>query len=592
MSGRSVFAELKRRHVYKVGAAYAVAGWLLVQVVTQIFPVFDIPVAWVRLVVILVAIGFPIAIALSWIFDLTPEGLVRTDDAAASSDIPAQQSAQHRVERKLNYLLASLLLLAVAFFIAERFVPAMMHSQAVGSGVGDAAASAPSIAVLAFADMSEAGDQGYFADGISEELLNLLAQVPQLQVAGRTSSFSFKGKTTSIKDIGKALGVTSVLEGGVRKVGDRLRVTAQLVNVADGFQLWSQTYDRKLTDIFAVQDDIAGAVVDALRFKLLPVDRPSSVKGHVPSFETYDHFLLGRQLLVRNDPRFYPQAVEAFRQAIALDPAYAEAYAGLAMAESFTSEQMSDPTARDEAQHRAMAAANKAVELGPTLGDAFAARGYLRGTNEWDWEGASADLQKAVTLDPRDARNQLRYGYLLATLGRLPDAASALANGTLQDQFFSPAWYWLGRVRMAQGDYAGATLALNRTLAINPEYASAAASLGTVALLQGNADKAMDVFTNQKRPLGIAMAQHDLGHLEESKQVLTSYIDAHAGDNAYGIAAAYAWCNERDQAFSWLTRAIAQHDEGMQYVKYDPLLRSLRDDARYTEILRAVKLPE
>jgi tetratricopeptide (TPR) repeat protein len=226
------------------------------------------------------------------------------------------------------------------------------------------------------------------------------------------------------------------------------------------------------------------------------------------------------------------------------------------------------------------------------LGDAYAARGYLRGTNEWDWEGALADLLKAVSLDPRDARNQLRYGYLLATLGRLPSAANALTNGTLQDPLFSPAWYWLGRVRMAQGDYAGATLAWNRTLAINPEYASAASSLGIVALLQGNAAKALQVFTNQKRVLGIAMAEHDLGHFEESKQALMPFIDAHAGDSAYAIAAAYAWCNDRDQAFSWLTRAVAQHDDGMQYVKYDPLLRSLRDDARYAELLRAMKLSE
>jgi TolB-like protein len=591
MSGRSLFAELKRRHVYKVGAAYAVAGWLLVQVVTQIFPVFDIPISWVRLVVIFVAIGFPIAVALSWIFDLTPEGLVRTDDAA-TSNAPSLQSTQHRIERKLNYLLASLLLLALAYLVAERFVPAMMHSQGAGGDVSNAAASTPSIAVLAFADMSEAGDQAYFADGISEELLNLLAQVPQLHVAGRTSSFSFKGKTMSIKDIGKALEVTSVLEGGVRKAGDRLRVTAQLVNVADGFQLWSQTYDRKLTDIFAVQDDIAGAVVDALKFKLLPVDRPSSAKEHVPSFETYDHFLLGRQLLIRNDPQFYPQAVDAFRRAIALDPEYAEGYAGLAMAESFVAEDISDQTMRAEAQRSAMVAADKAVELGPALGDAYAARGYLRGTNEWDWEGALADLQKAVSLDPRDARNQLRYGYLLATLGRLPEAANALANGTLQDPLFSPAWYWLGRIKMAQGDYAGATLALNRTLAINPEYASAAWSLGTVALVRGDAGKALEIFMHLKRPLGIAMAEHDLGHLDESKQALMPFIDAHAGDSAYAIAGAYAWCNDRDQAFTWLTRAIAQHDDGMQYVKYDPLLRSLRDDARYMDLLRAVKLSE
>jgi TolB-like protein len=590
MSARSVFAELKRRHVYKVGAAYLVAGWLLVQVATQVFPIFDVPTSWVRLVVILIALGFPAALAFSWVFDLTSDGLVRTTESPPD-DTPASQSAGHRIERRLNYVLGGLLLLAVAYLLVDRFV-LRAHSSASNAQATDAPGGAPSIAVLAFADMSETGDQGYFADGISEELLNLLAQVPQLHVVGRTSSFSFKGKATSIKDIGQALNVTTVLEGGVRKAGDRLRVSAQLINVADGYQLWSQSYDRKLTDIFAVQDDIAGAVVDALKFKLLPIQRPSSGKQHVPSFETYDHFLLGRQMLLRNSPKYYQPALDAFREAIALDPAYPEAYAGLAMAESFTAETLSDASARTNAQRDAMTAANKAVELGPTLGDAYAARGYLRGTDQWDWKGALDDLQKAVSLDPADARNQLRYGYLLATLGRLPEAANALTTATLQDPLFSPAWYWLGRIRTAQGDYPGALLALNRTVAINPEYASVPASLGVVALLQGNASAAREIFVAANRPLGIAMAEHDLGHPDQAKQMLKTYIDAHGNDSPYVIASAYAWCADADQAFEWLARAIAQHDGNIQYLKYDPLLRSLRNDARYAELLKTIKLSE
>jgi tetratricopeptide (TPR) repeat protein len=384
--------------------------------------------------------------------------------------------------------------------------------------------------------------------------------------------------------------VTTVLEGGVRKAGDRLRVSAQLINVADGYQLWSQTYDRKLTDIFAVQDDIAGAVVDALKFKLLPIERPSSGKQHVPSFETYDHFLLGRQMLLRNNPKYYQQSLDAFREAIALDSEYADAYAGLAMAQSFASETMTDTNARADAQQKAMAAANKAVELGPTLGDAYAARGYLRGTQDWDWPGALSDLQKAVVLGPSDARNHLRYGYLLATLGRLPEAANALTTATLQDPQFSPAWYWLGRIRTAQGDYAGATLALNRTLAINREYSGVSAALGVVALLQGNASQAHELFTSADRPLGIAMAEHALGNDDEAQRLLTEFAGAHRDDSAYAIAAAYAWCGYTDKAFEWLQRAIARHDDDIQYVKFDPLLRSIRDDARYVELLRTLKL--
>ncbi|MEO7149429.1 MAG: hypothetical protein ABIY40_05800 [Rhodanobacteraceae bacterium] len=204
----------------------------------------------------------------------------------------------------------------------------------------------------------------------------------------------------------------------MRKSGDRLRVTAQLVNVADDYHLWSQTYDRKLTDVFAVQEDIAGAVVDALKLKLLPGQRPSTAKHHVPGFETYDHYLLGIQLLTHNDSADFGRAVETLRQAVTLDPDYAAAYAGLAMAESFAVEDSPDVADVAQGDQRAMAAAERAVALDPTLGDAYGVRGYVR-TSQWDWNGALADLVKAVTLEPGEARNQLRYGYLLAALGRL-----------------------------------------------------------------------------------------------------------------------------------------------------------------------------
>jgi len=588
MNGRSVWAELKRRHVYKVGAAYAVGGWLIVQVATQVFPIFEIPTAWVRLIVVLVALGFPIALAFSWAFDLTPEGLVRTD-ALDAAQATGPQVAAPRIERRLNYVLAALLLLALAYLLAEHFV-LQRHAASVENA--ESAAGAPSIAVLAFTDMSETRDQDYFADGISEELLNLLAQVPGLHVVGRTSSFSFKGKAMNIKDVGRALGVASVLEGGVRKAGDRLRVTARLVNVADGYELWSQRYDRKLTDIFAVQDDIAGAVVDALKFKLMPIERPASARQHVPEFETYDHFLRGRQFLERNNSKFYPDAVAAFRQAIALDGDYADAYAGLAMAVSFTSESMTDPNLRAPLQRDAMGAAMKAVELGPELGDAYAARGYLRAADEWDWRGALSDLQKAVILQPKDARNQLRYGYVLAIVGRLPDAEKALLSGTLGDPQFAPAWYWLGRIRAARGNYDGAMLAFERTLAINADYESVPRSRAVVELLRGNAAKARDIFARVDHPIGVAMAEHDLGHADVAEKMIATFVAQRPDADAYLVGAAYAWCGNHEQAFVWLDRALRQHDENIQYVKYDPLLRSLRDDSRYARIVSAMHLED
>ncbi|MEO8160068.1 MAG: protein kinase [Arenimonas sp.] len=455
-----------------------------------------------------------------------------------------------------------------------------------------AAAKAPttptdssSIAVLPFADMSQARDQGYFSDGMSEELLNLLAQVPGLHVAGRTSTLSFKGKDASVAEIGKALKVATLLEGSVRKAGDRMRVTVQLINVADGYQIWSQSYDRNQADVFAVQDDIAGAVVDALKLKLLPGLRPSSTRHHVPNFETYDKYLLGRQSLSR-DPAV---ALAAFRQAVALDPKYAAAYASLAMAESFVAEQIPDATLAGQGSRRALAAAEQAVALDPELGDAYAARGYVRSTDFWDWNGALADVEKAIRLEPGDARNQLRHGYVLSTLGRLPESRSALEKGTEQDPLFLPDWYWLGRVRAAQGDYAGARLAMNRALEIEPKFKSAANYLGTLLLLQGDAAGARAVYT---QPQGIAMAEHDLGHEAASRKALAELIAMHAQDNAYGVAAVYAWTGNRDQAFAWLDRAVAQHDVSMTSLKFDPLLGAIRADPRYASLLKRLKLPE
>jgi TolB-like protein/Tfp pilus assembly protein PilF len=469
--------------------------------------------------------------------------------------------------------------------------PAARGSPATGSITAPASPSGKSIAVLPFEDMSQARDQAYFSDGIAEELLNLLAQVPGLRVAGRTSALAFKDKHATVQEIGKALNVNTVLEGGVRKAGDRMRVTVQLVNVADGFQLWSQTYDRKLTDVFAVQDDIAGSVVDALKLKLLPANRPSTAKHHVPDFATYDLYLRGRQWMLGSQAADYAKAVLAFRQAVARDPAYADAYAMLGMAESFVTEASPDATAGAPGYARAMAAAERAVALDPHLGDAYAARGYLRGTNAWDWDGALADLSKAVSLDPGAAPNQLRYGFLLATLGRLPEASAALQRSTQQDPQFTPAWYWLGRIKAAQSDYEGARVALERTLAINPDYAPASKYLGILSLLQGNAAAARDIFVRQNDLPGLALAEHDLGHSAQSRQALDQFISKHAKDSPYEIAVVYAWSGDSDHAFAWLDKAVLQH-QGAIALKYDPLLRNLRDDPRYPALLKKLGLPE
>jgi len=597
----SLFAELKRRNVIRMAGLYLVGAWLLTQVATTVLPLFDVPGWTLRALVVVLVLGFVPASICAWVFELTPQGFKRDEEVRSGESI-----APHTA-RRLDRLITVLLIVALVYFAFDKFVLAPRREAIAQQHKSEEVAEArkqggvealvqsygdKSIAVLPFADMSQARDQEYFSEGMSEELLNLLTQVPGLHVAGRQSAFSFKGKDAASAEIGKALNVSTLLQGSVRKAGDRLRVTVQLVNATDGFQIWSQTYDRQEADIFAVQDDIAGAVVDALKMKLLPGLRPSNSKHHVPSFETYDQYLLGRKALSSDAEGSTEAALKAFSAAVKSDPNYAQGFAALAMAESFIAESTSDSSATEQGHRRAMAAAEQSVALDPELGDAYGARGYVRAIDYWDWSGAMADLAKAISLDPGEARNQLRYGYLLAILGRLSEANIALDKSTQQDPLFVPAWVELGLVRAAQGDYAGARAAMNRVLTIVPGHHAATMHLGKLSLLQGDAAAARSVFAQLKSNYGLALAEHDLGNYAESKHALDQLIALHAQDSPYSIASAHAWSGYRDQAFAWLDRAVTQHDAELVAIKYDPLLRGLRDDARYTALLKKLKLPE
>lgn len=559
---RDFVAELKRRKVIRVAIAYLAVSWLILQVGSMVIPAFNIPTWTLRLLVLLVVLGLPLALVLAWLYEITPAGLVRETEAAPADDA------------------------ATGLPSDPNTAPIASMPQAI----------AASIAVLPFADMSQARDQEFFSDGLSEELINLLAKVPGLHVAGRTSSFSFKGKDAIITGVGKALNVAHVLEGSVRKFGEHLRITAQLINVADGFHLWSETYDRQLTDIFEVQDEIASAVVDALKLKLLPGQLPSSNRHHIPGPDAYTQFLLGRHYLNRGTPDGFRHAAQAYAQAVQLEPEYAMAYAGLALAQYAAAGYSDDASVITQGQQLALAAAEQAVVHDPDLADAYAARGYLRGCYRWDWAGAQSDFTRALALSPADETTYERYGRLLASLGRLPEAIAAARKPIESDPLSARAWYVLGRFQAAHGDLAAARQALNRALALAPEHAYAPLDLGLVSLLEGNPAAALAEFMRAPiepfRLAGVAIAEHDLGHAAESQQALDRLIAQHADGYAYQIAEAYAWRGEPGHAFAWLERACAQRDAGLQRLKYDPTLRTLRNDPRYRTLLGKLGLPE
>ena len=546
---RGLWAELRRRNVIRMAVAYCALAWLLLQVAALLLPAFGIP-GWVlRLLILLAALGFPFALLFAWGYAWTDAGVVRE---APSATTTAESPAAEPV--------------------------------------------AASIAVLPLVNMSSDREQDYFSDGLSEELLNLLAQVPGLHVAGRTSSFSFKGTPTTIGEIGRALNVANVLEGSVRKGGDRVRITAQLIRVRDDSHLWSQAYDRELTDIFAVQDEIAGAVVHALKPRLLPSRQPSHAGHHVPAPEAYNHFLLGRQFLNRATLEGFNRAVEEYRKAVALEPGYAAALAGLALAEAYASDNTDTVEDLQAGRARAAQAADRAVACDPHSGESHTARAVLRFAFEQDWRGGEEDFHKALEYSPGDVMTRWQYSRLLAALGRLPEALAQARVATELDPLSAQAWEIASRYQIALGDLDGAEASLRRALDISPEHGRVPVGMGLLHLLRGDAAQAYAWYGRADNDAfilsGQAMAAHLAGDAASVQRKLDELIAEGAHTSAYQIGEGFAWCGRLDEAFAWLQRAIAQRDAGTQYLGYDPALRPLHGDPRHARMLRELGLRE
>jgi len=408
--------------------------------------------------------------------------------------------------------------------------------------------SPQSVAVLPFLDLSENRDQEYFSDGLPEELLDMLAKIPGLHVIARTSSFSFKGKSDDIRTIGSALNVANILEGSVRKSGNRVRVSTQLVRADTGENLWSETYDREQQDVFEVQDEIAQSVVGALKVRLLPTEHiaPTYRTGNI---DAYNQYLLARQFYGLHSLDGYLRAAAAYRRAIELDRNFAAAYAGLSIADFWIADQTGDATAYQPA----LAAADRAVALAPQAADGYTARAFLRSHLTQDWTGAQADLAKALTLDSGSSAVQIGYGDLLASLGRLPEAIAAQEKGVELDPLSSGAWNFLGVYLTANQDLAAARKPLMRALEISPGSEFALSNLAVLDLLSGEASAALaaahQIRSSEWRLFSLALSEYSLGHTKESEQALQELISKHGHDSAYQVAEVYAWRGESDQAF-------------------------------------------
>ena len=421
----SFIEELKRRNVIKVAIAYVIVAWLLLQVADVMLPTFGSP-AWVmQAFTFLLILSFPLVLLFAWAFEVTPEGVKR------EKDVDPAESIAHRTGRKLDFAIIAVLVLAVSFLVVDRYTgqPASESQQAIKK----------SIAVLPFVNMSDDARNEYFSDGISEEILNSLAKVKDLKVAGRTSSFAFKDRNDDLRTIGEALGVSHILEGSVRKVGAQVRITAQLVKADDGYHLWSQSYDRELTDIFAIQDEIATEILNQLKAQLLDKERRSLVSQRTES-EVYDFYLLARQRLSSRTPQSIESAAELLDQAIAIDPAYAPAYAQRGIAEMLLADDSYGTIPRAEAYAQGKHYVDVALELNPQLAEAWAGLGLYLNSQPTEYEQAFAALEKALSINPNliDASNWMQMS--LSVSGEPRAALQLLEQMTQRDPLYLPGF--------------------------------------------------------------------------------------------------------------------------------------------------------
>ena len=483
-----------------------------------------------------------------------------------------------------HFLLSAVLILAL---LAGYFVLHRTHEKV-------SAATTASIAVLPFTDLSPEGDQAYFSDGLSEELINDLARVPGLKVAARSSTFQFKGKNEDVREIGRKLGVANVLEGSVRKDGDHVRVTAELTKVDDGFQLWSQTYDRQVKDIFALQDEIASAATRALQPKLLAANASMATNSPATNSQAYQAYLKAKFFSGRGQSeQDLDKALEYANTSIKLGANYAPAWALRAAIENTMAETGLIDTGDGFSQARRDA--ERAIDLDPDLGAGYLALATTQIYDDWDWDAARISITKASDLEPGNAEVLRIHSYLAWYLGNLDQAIDLYQRSVALDPLRTNSYIALGYLQYVAVCYPEAHKNLERALELNPQAPYAHQTLSAVLVQEGKPQEALQeiaVEPNDWAKLaGQALAYHALGREADSDAALAGLIAKHSQDTAYQIAGIYAYRGQTNKAFEWLDRAYDQHDPGLAEIKTEPLLKNLRRDRRYAEFVKKLGLP-
>ena len=586
----TLFEELKRRNVFKVAIAYLVMAWLVAQVLQLVFETFATPDWVMKTVLVLLATGLLIALILAWAFELTPEGLKRDHEVDRSITDTAKTS------NKLNRVITLFMALALAYFAYDKFVLSADRlavttytldqtvRQGAGAEVADTQADR-SIAVLSFVNMSDDDSNEYFSDGLSEELLNLLAKLPELHVTSRSSAFAFKGEKIDIPTVAKKLNVAHILEGSVRKSGDQVRITAQLIEAKADRHIWSETYDRSLDNIFAIQDEIAAAVVAKLKVSLL---------GDVPVVreidpQAYASYLQVRHLRRQRSTESLGQAESLLKQVLATEPDYAPAWDELSTVYLYAASLGLRPF--PEAYALARDAIDKALVVDPNYAPALASLSYISKSYDNDLAAAAGYVERALQLEPTNVAIIGTAALLYASLGRFEEATAFNEFMVSRDPVSAVGYSNLGLNYNSVGRWDDAIDSFNTALNLSPGYSGTMYKIGVAQLLKGEPLAALESMQQEESiwgMIGLPMIYHELGRDSESDAALEALIEQYGQGWAYNIAYVQAYRGDLDLAFKWLDKAVEIKDGGLSEILSEKLFANLYDDPRWLPFLRQI----
>jgi len=582
VNARNIFTELKRRNVYKVAVAYAVVGWLLIQVATQVFPFLEISNWAIRLVIFVTTLGFPVALLIAWAFELTPEGIKRTEAADAAG------------QRSRGGVWIAVVVIAAALSLGLFFLGRYTAGRATPRQ-NEAATGIPqkSIAVLPLVNTSGDPSNEYFSDGLSEELIAVLAKIPELKVIGRSSSFFFKGKSGDSAAIGQKLGVANLIEGSVRKQGDRVRIVAELISAVDGRSLWSETYDRELKDVFAVQAEIAASVAEQMKVKLLGEAVRSDAARSSENPAAHNAILQSDFYFQQQTPEGVRKSIAFLQDAVRLDPNYALAYAKLGQAwrqyaVSFAIDDASK--AYDEARQ----AADKAVSLAPDLVDVRMTVGLLAMNPGLDFPAGEKEFRHVLQSSPNNAVAKNGLCVSLLAQGRLTEAEEACRQALLLDPLLTNLWFNLGRITVGTGRYKEAGEAFRKGLELQPNASRFHTYLASLDILENlpaqataNAQLETEGFW---RNYAVALVQQAQADRPAADATLKDFIAKDSNGGAFQIAVLYAIRKEPDQMFKWLDTAYATRDSGLTQLAVTRFFLPYVNDSRFLALCQKLNV--